>query len=140
MFFHQDLIFNRHSLLDMDPFRDGMISGDGSFLPSLSPSLDPLRSAIYVPGPSQEVTDVVRKVKVVSRPDLIKAISLEPAQPAIGLIEPPLPKYSADEIAGWNEARLPPMEPDGLRYRFPLEPAEFCKLQTIIDDRNQRSV
>ncbi|KAI9808830.1 MAG: hypothetical protein M1826_004054 [Phylliscum demangeonii] len=45
----------------------------------------------------------------------------------------PPAKYTAKEIASWSTARPPPMKPDGLSYRFPLDSAEFSGPEKIPD-------
>ncbi|KAI9816334.1 MAG: hypothetical protein M1826_001869 [Phylliscum demangeonii] len=48
----------------------------------------------------------------------------------------PPTKYTAAEIASWTTDRPPPMEADGLSYRFPLDPAEFLRLEEILGERD----
>ncbi|KAI9832974.1 MAG: hypothetical protein M1826_000753 [Phylliscum demangeonii] len=114
----------------MDPFR---VPIDFSPLAGPPPAFrNP--SSYRPPSPPRRRSSPVNRYDVASPPPSRKITPPECDMPSI-----PAPKiFTAEEIASWSADKPPPMKPDGLSYRFPLQPAEFSRLEEILRDRDER--
>ncbi|KAI9817601.1 MAG: hypothetical protein M1826_001587 [Phylliscum demangeonii] len=113
----------------MDPFR---VPIDFSPLAGPPPAFrNP--SSYRPPSPPRRRSSPANRYDVVSPPPSRKITPPECDMPSI--LAPKI--FTAEEIAGWSPEKPPPMKPDGLSYRFPLQPAEFYRLEEMLRDRDE---